>query len=160
MGICVISICVVFVSENLRQRVIFREFGNQAGNFLTIYMYTDMLIRIKNATSAGKKTVRVRHTLMDHAISEVLLRYGFLKKIEVKGRAPKRTLEFVLSAERPVEHVRFLSTPSLRRYAGYKDFRAVKGGRGILVVSTPKGVKSGLEAFREKVGGQLLCEVW
>jgi small subunit ribosomal protein S8 len=123
-------------------------------------MYIDMLIRIKNATSAGKKTVRVRHTMMDHAVSEVLLRYGFLKKVEVKGRAPKRTLELSLSAERPVENVRFLSTPGLRRYAGYKELRSVKGGRGILLISTPKGIKSGIEASREKVGGQLLCELW
>lgn len=123
-------------------------------------MYTDLLIRIKNATGAGKKTVRTRHTNMDHAVAEVLLRYGFLKKVEIKGRAPKRTLELALSAERPIEDVKFLSTPSLRRYAGYKDFRSVKGGRGILIVSTPQGVKSGLEARKEKVGGQLLCEIW
>jgi small subunit ribosomal protein S8 len=123
-------------------------------------MYIDLIIKLKNAARADKKTLRTRYTNMDHAVSEVLLRYGFLKKIEVKGRAPKRTLELALSAERPIEDVRFLSTPSLRRYGGYKDFRTVKGGNGILIVSTPKGIKSGIEAKREKIGGQLLAEIW
>ncbi len=123
-------------------------------------MYIDTLVKLKNATMAGKKTVRVRHTKMDHAVSEALLRYGFLKKIEVKGRVPKRSLELSLNAARPIEDIKFLSTPSLRRYGSYRDLSTVKGGRGILVLSTPKGIKSGVEAKREKVGGQFLFEVW
>ncbi len=123
-------------------------------------MYIDTIIRLKNAAMAGRKTVRVRHTNMDHAVSEVLLRYGFLKKVEVKGRMPKRSLELSLNPERKIESVRLLSTPSLRRYDTYRNFGMVKGGLGILVVSTPKGVKSGIEAKKEKVGGQLLFEVW
>jgi len=123
-------------------------------------MYIETIIKLKNATMAGKKVLRVRHTKMDHAVSEVLLQYGFLKKVEVKGRMPKRSLELSLNPVRKIESVRLLSTPSLRRYASYKDMKNVRGGTGILVVSTPKGIKSGIEAKREKVGGQLLFEVW
>lgn len=123
-------------------------------------MYIDTIIRLKNATMAGRKSVRVRYTKMDHAVAEVLLRYGFLKKVETKGRMPKRSLELSLNPERGIEHVRFLSTPSLRRYDTYRNFGLVKGGQGILLVSTPKGIKSGIEAKKEKVGGQLLFEVW
>lgn len=123
-------------------------------------MYIDTIIKLKNAAMAGKKTVRVRHTKMDHAVVEVLLRYGFLKKVEIKGRVPKRSLELILNPEKAIGHVKFLSTPSLRRYDTYRNFGYVKGGHGILVVSTPKGIKSGIEAKKEKVGGQLLFEVW
>jgi small subunit ribosomal protein S8 len=123
-------------------------------------MYTDMIIKLKNATMADKKSVRFQYTKMDHAITEVLLQYGFLKKVEVKGRVPKRTIEVMLNAERPIEGVKFESTPSLRRYAGYQDLGSVKGGRGLLVVSTPKGVKAAPEAKKEKVGGQLLFAIW
>lgn len=123
-------------------------------------MYTDMMIKLKNATMADKKSVRFQYTKMDHAITEVLLQYGFLKKVEIKGRVPKRTIEVALNAERPIEGVKFESTPSLRRYAGYQDFGSVKGGRGLLVVSTPKGIKAAPEARKEKVGGQLLFAIW
>lgn len=123
-------------------------------------MYIDLLVRLKNATMAGKKTVRVPHTKMDHSVSEVLLRYGFLSKVEVKGRPPKRKLELSLNEDRLLEDIRLISTPSLRRYGSYKDFKSIKGGRGLLVVSTPKGVKSGPEAKQEKVGGQFLFEIW
>lgn len=123
-------------------------------------MYIDVLVKLKNATRAGKKTVRTRHTNMDHNVCEVLLRYGFLKKVEVKGRIPKKNLELTLNSERPIEDVLFMSTPSLRRFGGYTDFRSVKGGRGILVISTSKGVKSGIEARKEKIGGQLLFQIW
>lgn len=118
------------------------------------------MIKLKNATMADKKSVRFRYTKMDHAIVEVLLHYGFLKKVEVKGRAPKRTIEVLLNSEKAIEGVKFESTPSLRRYAGYKDFASIKGGRGLLVVSTPKGIKAAPEARKEKVGGQLLFAIW
>jgi small subunit ribosomal protein S8 len=123
-------------------------------------MYIDFLIKIKNAERAGKKNVRIAFSKMDYAVGEELVRYGFLKRIEIKGRAPKKTIEVLLNSEKPVSDVKFLSRPSLKCYGKYEDFKPVKSGHGLLVVSTSKGIMSGVRAKKEKVGGQLLFEIW
>src|SRR3989344_3357783 len=119
-------------------------------------MYIDLLIKIKNAEAAGKRGIKSRYTKMDYAIATILQKAGFLKKVEIKGKTVKKIMEIHFNGERLVEGMRFLSKPSLRRYGGFQDFRKIKGGHGILVVSTPKGILTGGEARRAKVGGQLL----
>ncbi len=123
-------------------------------------MFIDALIKMKNAQQVGKKSMKIPYTKMDHAVFEELKRYGFVKKAEIKGRPPKRILEVVFGKERKMQGLKILSKPSVRRYSGYEDFRAVKGGHGLLLVSTSKGIMSGVRARKEKVGGQLLFEVW
>jgi len=123
-------------------------------------MYIDLLTRIKNAQNAGKKSLKVPYTKNDQAVLGILERYGFVKKTEIKGRSVKKIVEVLLNPERPIQGVKFLSRPSLRNYSGYADFKQVKGGRGILIVSTSKGILSGNNAKREKVGGQMLAEIW
>ncbi|MEK7464280.1 MAG: 30S ribosomal protein S8 [Patescibacteria group bacterium] len=123
-------------------------------------MYINLLVKIKNAQAADKKSLKSPFTKMDQAVVEVLQKYDFIKKLEVKGRSFKKVMELQLNPERPIQGVKFLSRPSVRRYGGYKDFRRVKGGEGILVVSTPRGVLSGVDARKQKVGGELLFEIW
>ncbi len=123
-------------------------------------MYINLLIQLKNASHAGKKSVKARFTRMDFAVMEALHACGFVKNIEVKGRLPRRVMEIDLNPERPVEDVRFLSRPSLKRYTGYRDFSRYRKGRGVLIISTPKGILLGRAAEKEKVGGQLLFEIW
>lgn len=123
-------------------------------------MYTDLLIKIKNAEAAKKKSVKVKFTKMDKAVTEIMERFGFLKKVEVKGRSFKKVMEIDLNQDKPILGLKFRSKPSLRIYAGYKDFKKVKGGYGLLVVSTSKGIMSGAEARKQKIGGQVLFEVW
>ena len=123
-------------------------------------MYIDLLIKIKNTQMARKKVLKSYWTKMDKAVAEVLQQAGFLTKVETKGRSPKRILELRLNTEKPIEGIKFLSKPSLRRYSSYKDFRRVKGGHGLLVVSTSRGIMTGTQARKAKVGGQLLFEIW
>lgn len=123
-------------------------------------MYTDLLIKIKNAQCVGKKTLKTRFSKQDKTIAEILERYGYVGEVEVKGRPSKRCIIIGLKSKRLMEGCKFLSKPSLRRYAGYKDIYRVKGGRGLLVVSTPKGVMEGGEAKKQKAGGEFLFEVW
>lgn len=123
-------------------------------------MYIDLLIKMKNAEAAEKFFLKTKHTKMDNAVTEILSRYGFVKSFEVKGKAHKKVIEMELSEKRPIKGIKFLSTPSLRRYGGYEDFKRVKSGHGLLVVSTSRGVMSGDEAKKEKVGGQLLFQIW
>ena len=123
-------------------------------------MYIDLVNKIKNAEAARKKSLKVRFTKMDASVAKLLEEKGFLKKVEVKGRNPKRILEIEPSTDRPIQGVKVLSKPSRRLYAGYKELKSVKGGFGFLFISTPKGVLTDREARKEKVGGQLLFEIW
>lgn len=123
-------------------------------------MYINLLIQLKNATAVDKRSVRARFSKMDERVATILMRHGFLKKVEVKGRSFKKVMELELEPTRPIRGIRFLSRPSLRRYRGYRSIERPKRGEGIVVLSTPKGIVTGAEARREKVGGQLLFEVW
>ena len=123
-------------------------------------MYINFLIQLKNAVRAGKRSAKTPYTLMDLKVAEVLQRHGFLSSVEVKGRVPKKIIEVEFNAARPIREVRFKSTPSIARYAGYRIVKQVKQGYGLLVLTTPNGIRAGHEAKREKVGGKLLFEIW
>lgn len=126
-------------------------------------MYIDLLVRIKNAQQAGKETAKVPFTTMDMAVSELLVRHGFLKAAEKKGRLPHRIIELTLAYENgapKVRGVKLVSKPSRRLYAGYRELRRVRQGFGIAVLSTPRGLMESMEAKKRKVGGQVLFEIW
>lgn len=126
-------------------------------------MYTDLLTRIKNAQQAKKEKLKAPYSMMDSAILESLLKHGYVAEVVKKGRLPKRIIEIKLKYENGrgvINGIKFLSVPSRHLYGGYKEFRPVKQGCGIAVVSTPKGIMTAKEARKEKVGGELLFEIW
>jgi len=123
-------------------------------------MYINLLIRIKNAQSAGKKSLKVPFSRMDENVLKVLKEYKFIRDAEVKGKSYKRVIDIKCDVENPIHGVNFLSKPSLRKYGKYDSFKKVKNNYGILIVSTSKGIMSGSKARRQKIGGQLLFEIW
>ena len=123
---------------------------------------SDMLIRIKNAQIAGHEMVRLSHSKFKYEIARALETNGYVGKIERKGKRVKKILEIELRYvdEKPVINgITLISKPSNRLYAGVKELNAGRKG-GIILVSTPKGVMSGKEARKQKVGGMLIAEVW
>ena len=123
---------------------------------------SDMFIRIKNAQNAGHDTVQIPYSRMKHEIGRALERAGFTGKTERKGKRVKKFLEIVLigGTEEPgVRGVRLISTPGRRIYMSYKGLRPAPRG-GVLLLTTSKGIVSGGEARRDKVGGQLIAEIW
>ena len=123
-------------------------------------MYINFLIKMKNAEAIGKRGMKIRFSRMDKAIADILVRQGFLNRAEVKGRPSKRFIYAEFTGARELEGVRFLSKPSVRRYIGRDEVKKVKGGHGLLVLSTSKGIMTGADAWREKIGGQALFEIW
>jgi len=123
-------------------------------------MYIDLLIKIKNAQGAGKTVLKTPATKMDKAVADVLAARGFVKKVELKGKSYKKYLEIELDGERKIGGLKLLSKPSVRKYSGYRELKKVKGGFGTMVLTTPKGIMTIDGAKREKVGGQLLFEIW
>ncbi|MEX1013781.1 MAG: 30S ribosomal protein S8 [Candidatus Paceibacterota bacterium] len=123
-------------------------------------MYIDLITRIKNAEAVNKRYVKIPYTKMDRSVAELLEKQGFLKKAEVKGRSIKKIIKIFPNYDKKIQGIKFLSKPSLRKYSGVEDLRYVKGGYGTLVLSTSKGILTGREARKQKVGGQILFEIW
>lgn len=125
---------------------------------------SDLIIRLKNAALAGHTTTSVPYSNMRFAVASKLQEQGFLSEVARRGKKHKKTIEMTLTrspnGEYSFRNVRRVSTPGKRVYGGVNDLRAVRGGTGVLVVSTPKGILSGDEARKEKVGGELLFEIW
>ncbi|MEK7192175.1 MAG: 30S ribosomal protein S8 [Patescibacteria group bacterium] len=127
-------------------------------------MYTDLLIKIKNAQQAKKDLIKLPYSNMDFAIAELLAKNKYVASVAKKGRMPKRVIEVKLQYDKngvgAIEKVRFVSKPSRRIYSGYENLRPVRQGFGIGVLSTPKGLMTNMEAKKAKVGGQLLFEIY
>lgn len=126
----------------------------------------DMLMRIRNAGSAGKRSVAMPFSDMKYRIANLLLREGFVTSVEKKTKksVTGQTLEIGISydaSDHPkVRGAERLSRPSRRLYVGAKDIRKVNQGHGIMILSTPKGILTGEEAKKEHVGGEMICKVW
>ena len=126
-------------------------------------MYTDLLIRIKNAQAAKIDSVKVPFSNFNMAILEILERNKFIESASKKGRMPKRIIEVKLKyqdGKGVIHDLKFLSKSSRRLYIGYKEIRPVRQGYGLLVLSTSKGIMDGKTAKKQKLGGQLLFEIW
>ena len=124
-------------------------------------MYYDVLSKIKNAQAVRKKSLKVPYSRMDFGVVEALARKGLIKSGERKGKGYKRVIVVVLQeAGRQISEVKLVSRPSRRIYHGYKDIKPVRQGFGIAVLSTPKGILTGEEARKQKIGGELLFYAW
>lgn len=123
---------------------------------------SDLLTRIRNASQARHADVTVPHSRLKESISRLLKDEGFLTDVQVEGDKVK-TLKLGLKYQgrrNAITGLRQISTPGLRRYVGAGNVPRVLGGMGVAVLSTPKGIISGVEARRQNVGGELICYVW
>lgn len=123
----------------------------------------DMLIRMKNAGNARRATVSFPYSNIKSAILEVLEKAGYVKSFSKKGKKVTKLLEVELSYEKDqpkITDVKRVSKFSRRLYRGMREIYPVKQGYGISVFSTPKGILTGNDARKQKVGGELLFEIW
>ena len=123
----------------------------------------DMLTRIRNAANVGKHEVQLPHSNIKETIARELVKNGFLKNVTVEKGTPRNTLIIEINAEgqnaKFTEIVR-MSTPGRRFYTSVKDIPKIKNGRGLVLVSTSKGVMSGFEAAKQRLGGEVICKVF
>ena len=124
----------------------------------------DMLTRIRNAVTAKHDYVNVPASKHKVAIARVLKQEGFIRDIEILEEGPRKTLRvhltYVGKKESLLTGIRRVSKPGLRVYVQNGEIPRVYGGLGIAILSTPQGVMTGQQAWRRKVGGELLCYVW
>ena len=124
----------------------------------------DMLTRIRNAIMARHDTVLIPASKTKLSISRILKGEGFIGDYEVlKGkshRVIKIHLKYSDKNQPVISGLERISKPGLRVYVQKKEIPRVYGGVGIAILSTPKGVMTGHQSWRQGIGGELLCYVW
>ncbi len=124
----------------------------------------DMLTRIRNAIMARHDSVLVPASRMKLGIASIIKEEGFINDYEVLRGKPHRIIKVYLKysdKNQPVlSGLERVSKPGLRVHVQQKEIPRVYGGLGIAILSTSKGVLTGQQAWRQGVGGELLCYVW
>jgi small subunit ribosomal protein S8 len=124
----------------------------------------DMLTRIRNAIQMRRDSVMVPHSKMKLAIARILKEEGFIRDFDMPRGQLHPTLRLHLiyreRREPAISGLKRVSKPGLRVYVGGGEIPRVFGGLGLAIVSTSSGVMAGRRAWREKIGGELLCYVW
>ena len=123
----------------------------------------DLLTRIRNAALVGKTEVRVPTSKLKQVVAEQLVKNHYLADVKLEDGKPRGTL--VITINNNGENAAFtelarVSTPGRRIYVSSADIPKVKQGRGIVLVSTSKGVMTGAEAVKNKLGGEVLLKVY
>ena len=123
----------------------------------------DLITRIRNAIAVGKTEIRVPTSKLKLAVAEKLQKIHYLEKVEIEEAKPRNILHIVInkSGENAmINEISKVSTPGRRIYAGVSEIPKVKSGRGTVLVSTSKGIMTGQEAVKNKLGGEILVKVW
>lgn len=127
----------------------------------------DMLNRIRNAQAVLKETVVIPFSSLKYEIAKILEKQELVEKLEKSGRKPRKVLEITLkylpagrTGSPAISGLKRVSRPGQRIYTSFKEIRPVRGGYGISIISTPKGLMTNKEAKRKKLGGEIICEIW
>jgi len=119
----------------------------------------DMLTVIKNGYMAGKLDVIVPYSKFKFAVAKALEKEKFVGQVEKSDSKLKIVLLYE-NHKPKITQINKISKLGLRVYIRSKNIKKVKGGRGIVLVSTPKGVMTGNEAKKSNLGGEVICQVW
>lgn len=124
---------------------------------------SDMLLTIRNGIKARHLTVATPASNLKSEIARVLKENGYIENYAVTQEFPRMlaiTLKWTDKAESAIQGLQRVSKPGLRRFAGVADIPRVLDGMGLAILSTSKGVMSGAEAKKRKLGGEIICTVW
>ncbi len=123
----------------------------------------NMLVQLRNAGTVGGETVLVPYSKLKHAIANVLLKKGYVASVARRGKKDGRILEIGVKYEGGKSRIRGtarVSRVSRRMYMGVRDIKPVRQGYGDVILSTPKGILTGKDARKDKVGGEVLFKIW
>lgn len=124
----------------------------------------DMLTRIRNATQRKRETVEMPVSKMRVEIAKILKREGFIKNFQIVQSRPvdllRIQLRYLYEEQAVINGLRRVSRPGRRIYVGKDEIPSVKGGMGIVILSTPKGILTDQQSKKENTGGEVLCYVW
>jgi len=125
---------------------------------------SDMLTRIRNAVAVRHNALSMPTSKVKVAVAQILKREGYIRDFEVVGGKPQGTLRVHLlyrdGKESAIRGLKRVSKPGLRVYVGKGEIPRVYGGLGTAIISTSQGMMTDREAWRGRIGGELLCYVW
>ena len=119
----------------------------------------DMLTRVRNAALVNKDSVTLPHSKVKEAVAKILSDHKFIGAVSVAEGAMGKQLVLDLNGVNVTE-IKRLSKPGRRMYTAADAIPTVKGGRGIVVISTSKGIMTGSDAKKQRLGGELICQVY
>ena len=125
----------------------------------------DFLTRIRNGMNARHQKIDVPASKLKLEIARILKEEGYISTFKMvdenKGHKTLRVfLKYTPDRRSVISGIKRISRPGARRYVGSQEIKPVVGGLGISILTTPRGLMSGRAARRNRVGGELLCEVW
>ncbi len=123
----------------------------------------DLLARIRNAAHAQKIDMFIPYSKIKAQIVRILKDEGYISEYSIDTAAAHPRIKVtnkIVNRSSAITGLRRVSRPGLRRYVGADELPRVLGGMGVAILSTPRGVLSGREAKKQKVGGELLAYVW
>lgn len=123
----------------------------------------DLITRIRNAVSVGKNEILVPTSKLKAALVEVLFKNGYVASFEIVEGTPRGMLRVVINEPGTVAKINEItkvSKPGRRVYSSVNDLPVIKSGRGMVIISTSKGLMSGRDAKKAGLGGEILARVW
>lgn len=124
---------------------------------------SDMLTRIRNAIAVGKGEISLPYSKIKLSVAQILAKNEFISEATSTGKGIDKKIVIKINdqtANSKITEIDRLSRPGRRLYVKAKEIPKVKSGRGIVIVSTPKGIMSGDDAKKSSVGGELICKVY
>ena len=123
----------------------------------------DLLARVRNGTHAQKADIFVPYSKIKAEVVRILKDEGYITDYEVDTKAAHPRIKItnkLMDRSSAITGLKRVSRPGLRRYVGADEIPRVLGGMGVAILSTSRGVMSGREAKKQKVGGELLAYIW
>ncbi len=124
----------------------------------------DMLTQIRNALLVGHKSCLIRHSKIKEEILKILKENKYIHDYKTEEKNSKKSIRISLAydkEDKPIIHsIKRISKPGRRVYNSSEKLSYVLGGMGILILSTSRGLMNDRRARAEKVGGEVICEVW
>lgn len=123
----------------------------------------DMLTRIRNALAVNKTEISMPHSNSKEAVAHILNANRYIGNVKVIDASVGKTLSLLLNNESTnsrITEIQRLSKPGRRMYTSADKIPTVKQGRGIVIVSTSKGIMTGTDAKKQRIGGELICQVY
>jgi small subunit ribosomal protein S8 len=124
---------------------------------------SDMLSRIRNAIAVNKHEISLPHSKLKESVAKLLAENRFIDNVSVTKEPVGKTLVIKINQENSsprINEITKVSRPGKRHYVNSREIPKVKQGRGIVIISTSKGLMSGDQAMKENIGGELICKVY
>lgn len=123
----------------------------------------DMLSRIRNAIGVRKNVVSMPHSKVKESVAQLLQQSNFITAVAVEDAPVGKTLVITINSDNEnarITEIARISKPGRRYYVRSGEIPTVKRGRGIVIVSTSKGMMTGAEAKKQGIGGEIICRVY